>query len=131
MVREKERRTSGDSSWSTERTRRAIEASRAVGNGMWRVSEQGKAVEVLLEKLDCVAEGAIVWWKKWFLLSSLQGSRPMVDILCGCGQERGRGRERGQEMDVPVVGESNADLCVTFLKMYQTFVLPSTVRYPA
>ena len=61
LVRENERRTSGESSWSTERTRRAIEARRAVGKGMCRVSEQGKSVEgVLWEGRSCVAEGAIV-----------------------------------------------------------------------
>lgn len=40
VVVEKERRTMGDSSWSTRRESRAAEARRAVGRGMERVLRQ-------------------------------------------------------------------------------------------
>lgn len=44
VVREKERRTKGDSSWSTERARRALFARRWVGKGMHIVLWWGLAV---------------------------------------------------------------------------------------
>lgn len=43
-VREKVRRTRGDSSASTERARKAAEASRAVGRGMDKVLLRGRGL---------------------------------------------------------------------------------------
>lgn len=45
-MREKVRRTRGESSVSTERAERAAEARRAVGRGMSRVSVQGNSSSV-------------------------------------------------------------------------------------
>lgn len=63
VLRAKERRIRGESSGSTWRERRAIEASRGVGNGVLMVSVQGKEGSVAggedVEVAGVTAEGAI------------------------------------------------------------------------